>query len=513
MFHSKTRFVLSMALCAIAAVPAAAQSVMSTGTGPGGVTFTVDGWGMFGGCPSNQTAHTDANFYTASGSGPHKTMCYSAVVLVDPTCPAPGRTLLALTDTLYTQIPSQATNPAVNVIVAGQHIQTVAPQPVCGLMIAVDQRLDGPDPLSGISEGSTFVQTYTIFNPGATPRTFNLVRFTDSDLSLTYLSNRAGASRRLADCVGPSPYTSNKEWVFQFDAVNTPGVVVAIAAEGADASGQPVLTNAYRLHASAVGHPAAAFVSNPVTFLTNTIDNDADGDLLAISPEPTGDYAMFQGLTLTAPSGGTVSAVFRTRWTSMDSFSATPIETQARDIACRTWGGSYSGQGSGPILCVNGQGVCAGVPAATPITISLAAPAAGPSAADYVLFGTFGQSVTGTACGSPAAGDSAIWGPPFGMIGFAAFPAASILASWTGGGGLPGQALVSSLPGIAIITSAQASGPIGGCGGFPIVAVPGLPGGISVTLQAAIADFSTGPLPVTLTNAVTLAVGCPCPVH
>jgi hypothetical protein len=512
MFNSKSFIAATM--CAIVAVSIHAQTQLTTGAGPGSVTFTVDGWGMFGGCPSNQTDHSDALYKNTASVGPVVTTCYSAVLLEDLTgCAAPGRTLLALADSLYGQFPAQSTNPAVNVLIPGRHIQTQAPQNVCGLMISVDQRLDGPDPGGSGAEGSSLVQTYTITNGGATPRSFKLIRFMDSDLSQAFSSNRGGASRRLADCGGNAPYVSNKEWVFEFDGVNTPGVVVALGAEGVDDTGQPIQTAAYRVHASPIGHPNPTFVSNPSAFLTDTIDNDADGDLLSIAPELTGDYAMFQGLTYTVAPGATVYAYFRTRWTSLDPGSITPLETQARDIGCRTWGGNYSGQGSGPMLCVNGQGQCASVAPGAPFTISLAAAAAGPNPTDYLVFATFGQPIAGTVCGSPQASDFALWGPPIGLLGFGVFPVSSSFATWSGGGGTLGIPLISSLAGVALVQSTQAGGTIPGCGGTPIVAVSGLALSLSVTLQAAVADASTGPLPVTLSNAVTLSIGCPCQTH
>jgi hypothetical protein len=512
MFHSMARLTVP-ALCAIVAVSIPAQNQLSSGTGAGSVTVTVDGWGMFGGCP-NQTYHSDALYKNASGAGPYQTICYSAVLLEDTAgCPAPGRTLLALTDSLYSQFPSQPTNPAVNVIVPGRHIQTTAAQVVCGLTITIDQRLEGPDPAGGSYEGSTLVQTYSFTNTGATPRTFKCIRFTDSDLSAAFSGNRGGASIRLADCGLPTPYLSNKEWVFEFDPLSTPGVVVGIAAEGVDDQGQPVKTSNYRVHTSSVGHPDTAFTSNPTGFLNDTIDNDLDGDLIVASPELAGDFAMFQLINFTVNPGGTASGVFRTRWTSMDVNSITPVETQARDVACRTWNGNYSGTGFGSLLCVNGQGQCASVPAATPFAISLSPTASGPSPADYLVFGIFGQPAAGTACGSPQVADAALWGPPFGTLGFGAFPVSSSLATWSGGGVAVGIPLISSLPGVALITAPQATGAFGPCSGANLLAVPGLPGGLSVTLQAAIVDGGAFPLPVSLTNAVNLVIGCPCQVH
>jgi hypothetical protein len=513
MINLMIRLALCASVCAGLAGSVQAQNQLSSGTGPGSVTLTVDGWGMFGGCPS-QTFHSDAMYKNAAGAGPFATTCYSAILLEDSLgCPAPGRTLLALTDPFYGQFPSQATNPAVNVIVPGRHIQTMTPQIVCGLSIAIDQRLDGPDPVSGGFESSTLVQTYTITNTGTTQRSINLYRFMHADLSTNFSANRAGASRRLADCGLSAPYVSNREWAFEFDPFNLPNAAVAIAAEGVDDVGQPVRTKNYRLHASSVGHPSSAFTSNPAGFLNDTIDNDLNGDLVVSSPELTGDFAQFNVVSFLIPAGATISATFRTRWMSLDTNLTTPVENQAQDITCRTWNGNYSGTGFGHLLCVNGQGVCAAVNPGSPITISLAATTAGPSPADYLLFGSFGQPAVTTACGSPQAMDSAFWGPPFGPIGMGALPVSSMLASWTGGGTTPGIPLVSSVPGLALLTAPQASGTIG-CNGVTIAAVPGLPPGISVTLQAVIIDISAIPLPATLSNAVNLTVGCgPCQVH
>lgn len=511
MTSQKLRFTVAVALFALSAVSIQAQNQLTNGSGPGSVSVRVDGWGMFGGCP-NQSLHSDGQFTSSAGFGPFATTCYSAIILDDSGgCASPGRTQLAVADPLYTQIPAQAVNPVVTVL-NPQHIQTASPQTVCGLQVSVDQRLDGPDPLSGSFEGSTLVQTYTITNPTANTRVFNLIHFIDGDLSALFTANRGGASRRLADCaLTLPPFASNKEWVFEFDQTNTPGVLLAISADGKDEVGQPVQTVAYRVHASAVGHPSPTFTANPFAFLTNSIDNDSDGDLLVSSPEAQGDFAMFQGLSFTVTSGGTVTAVFRTRWTSLDSTSATSLESQARDVTCSTQNGNYSGNGIGPLLCINGQGGCASIGLGQAFNISLGATAAGPAPTHYLLFGIFGQPVTGSACGSPTAGDATLWGPPFGNLGLGAFPVSSSLATWTGGGGALGIPLISSLPGLALITGPMAAGTLG-CGGVTLVTVPGvLPNGISVTLQAAVIDG--GGATVTLSNAATFAIGCPCPTH
>ena len=134
------RFTAIAASFAIAAVAIRAQNLLTSGTGPGSVTLTVDGWGMFGGCP-NQAAHSDALFTTSTGGGPFVTTCYSAILLDDTAgCASPGRTLLALTDPAYFQFPSQPVNASVNVLTPGRHIQTATPQTVCGLQFSIDQR-------------------------------------------------------------------------------------------------------------------------------------------------------------------------------------------------------------------------------------------------------------------------------------------------------------------------------------------------------------------------------------
>src|SRR4029078_1091172 len=135
----------------------------------------------------------------------------------------------------------------------------------------------------------------------------------------------------------------------------------------------PVQAGAYRLHASAVGHPDAAFVSGGAAFVTNAVDNDVNGDLLVSGSELVGDFAMFQSLTLSVPPGGTVSAVFRTRWMSLDPTSINSVETQARDITCSAWNGNHSSAAIGPILCVNGTSPCASVAPGAPFNISLGA--------------------------------------------------------------------------------------------------------------------------------------------
>ena len=389
-----------------------------------------------------------------------------------------------------------------------------APATVCGLQFSVDQLLTGPDPAGGSFESSTLKQTHTITNTGATPRTFTLVRFVDGDLSAVFASNGGGASRRFADCgLTTPPFVSNNEWIFEFDSVNTPGVALAVATEGIDATGQPVHAAAYRLHASAVGHPSPAFQSAGAAFCTNAIDNDLDGDLVVGPTELVGDFAMFQSMTLTAPPGATVTAVFRTRWMSLIASSLRASSNRRETSPARHSLGNHSSAGVGPILCVNGSSPCASVAPGAPFNSRWARRRPGPSPAHYIVFGTFGQPILGTACGSPQAADASLWGPPLGLLGLGAFPVTSPFGPWNGGGGALGLAIISSVPGLALITGPLAGGAIAPCGGTTLVGVPGLPAGLSVTLQAAILDNLAPPLFVSLSNTVTLAIGCPCQTH
>jgi len=509
-------FALAGAFPLLSPIPAAAQHTLTNGAGPGSVTVKVDGWGMFGGCPADQTNHSDLMFRNPAGGGPFMTTCYSAILLDDQTgCPAPGRVLLALADTLYPQFPAQATNPPVVVVTPGLRIRTAAPQNVCGLQISVDQSLTGPDPVFATPvEGSTLIRTYTIFNAGGGSRTFNLIHFTDADLGgATFGQNRAGASRRSDTCgLLIPPFLANNEWVFEYDQTNTPGLVYALGAEGVDASGQSVLPAAFRVHVSAAGHPTAAFVSNPFGFLTNAIDGDTNGDLLVNSPELPGDYALMHGLRFSnvAP-GATVTAVFRTRLTALDPNAGATPDVQARDVPCPTLNGNHSGHpGVIPILCANGQDRCVQVSPSQPVTVSLAPLPGGPDPTHYVLYATVGQPATGVLSGEPGTADFALWGPPIHPWGLGAFPATGALGNWTGGGAAPGFALISSIPGVALLPGPAARGQTP-CGS-PILNLPPLPPGLSFTMQALVVDFEArNPFqPISLSNAVTVAVGTAC---
>src|SRR4029453_208638 len=98
---------------------------------------------------------------------------------------------------------------------------------------------------------------------------------------------------------------------------------------------------------------------------------DTNGDLLDSSPELTGDYAIFQGVSFTVPAGATGAGIFRARWTLLNTASATPLETQAREITCTSWKGNYTNNGYN-MLCINGQNQCASVNPGNNLNITLA---------------------------------------------------------------------------------------------------------------------------------------------
>jgi len=514
-----------VAVAACAAIPAYR---LTTGDGPGGVTVTVDGWGMFGSCPTAGTT-TDLIWRNPVDDRQYRAACWSAVLLEDPAnCPAPGRHWLASNPGNYpVTIPFQAANPAVTVVTPGRHIQTQQPQMVCGYRIEVEQRVSGPDPQESCApwDGSTLTQVYRITNTGNAARTFTLVRFLDADLGAEpplpnyFLNDRMGASRRLADCgAAAPPYQSNREWVFEYDPAEMPHTAIAMSVEGLDATQRPVAPLAFEGYTSAMGHPVANFLGNPVGFLTGALRGDTDGNLL-LDEGTGGDAALVQGMTFAnvAP-GATVTAFFRTRVTTLDREApGTSVETRARDVTCAALRGNYSGAAGGALLCVNGQTECARVQPLQVVNVNLAAPAGGPGLTPYILYLFLGHPSGGVFCGSPIATDASLWGLPGGFEwwGLGSFPVRGVFGSWTGGGGGTGIGFLSPLPGLALLTGSFGSGAIP-CGNqvftLPVPLLPDL----ALTLQAAVFDFGARrpSVPFSLSNAVTLTIGnCPCPVH
>jgi hypothetical protein len=395
-----------------------------------------------------------------------------------------------------------------------------------GLSMVIEHKLGGPDPQSVPPvEGSTITQTYTITNTTANPVTFSLVRHIDVDLGPVggpgsyWTNDRAGASRQLADCsLGAPPFTHNKEWAFVYDTAEVAATVVAIGVEGLDHTGAVVRVFNLRTNGNTTGHPEAAFLTDPVAFTNGAVTGDTDGNLLV--DEGTGaDQALNNGVTFTAvPNGGTVKAIFSTRLSAMNSGTATPVEQQARDITCSTKNGNYSGAGAGPLLCVNGSGggagtACVNVPTGMAVNLQMHAPAGGPNPTHYILYAGLGEPQHGSGCGSPQAHDFAVWGGGIAPFGLGSFPVTSVLGNWTGGNAVPGFALVSSIPGVALLLGPPASG--AACPGTTVFSIPGvLPDGFSFTAQAVAVDFGVIGTPVSVSNAVTVAVGsCGCQSH
>jgi hypothetical protein len=250
------------------------------------------------------------------------------------------------------------------------------------------------------------------------------------------------------------------------------------------------------------------------------IVGDTDGSLLIDGAELPGDYAMGQSIVFPmVPPGATVTAHFRTRLTALDKKNATPTDQQARDITCATWGGNVGGRKPGiPILCVNQRTDCAQVPVGSVALVQMSAPPMGPNPTHYVLFATLGHPKANTNCGAPGAADFALWGGGIHPWGVGAFPVSSLLGNWTGGDALPGFALASSIPGIGLITTPPATGPLPCGGGPPILGIPfiALPK-FAFTLQALVVDFGSrqGTIqPISVTNAVQVAMGnCSCQLN
>jgi hypothetical protein len=497
---------LVLAAWAAQVTVAAAQNQLTNGPGPATMHLTVDGWGMFGGCPANGFT-SDLLWTNAQGTGPFLTSCVSAVILEDlALCSAPGRLWLGTVSSSYPQFPAQSVNPSVVVLVPNRHIRMASPQSVCGLQIQVEQLLSGPDPSTGPPfESSTLRQTYTIRNASSFPRSFNLIRLVDADLGASFSNDRAGASRALLECGSRTPHYSNGEWVFEYDPIDVPGSAFAIGAEGVDQAGLPVPTWSFEGIPSTAGHPVSPFVANPLGSLLNRIQGDTDQNLL-INEGSGSDYAVAQGLRFfDVPAQATVVAHFRTRLTSMNPSGSSQIEVQARDVSCTSWQGSYSGGPNAPVLCANGEEQCANVAVGQPVTLALAPPQAGPNPGHYVVYASLGEPVSGALSGFPKAPDFSLWGPPIGPLGLAAFPAMGVLGSWTGGAANQGFALVSSLP-VALLPGPPSSGQAP-CG-HPILFLPGLPDGISFTVQALLVDSNaSGPVPVSISNAVNVSVG------
>jgi len=499
------------AILTVLSLSAWGQNTLSN-AGPGGLTVTMDGWGMYGSCTVGGLG-SDLLYTPIGSTTPVPTTCWSATLFVAGTLPPPGFAWLA-TNFFPPSPPGQANNPTLTAIVPGRHYRTAPPLPTLpGFTIQIDHVLAGPDPATGPPrEGSTLTHLYTVINTSAATQTVSLVRFLDPDLGPSFTNDRAGASRRLLDCAASPPFTHNREWVFQYDLGELPGTVVGISAEGLDNAGNPVL--AVQIQAEPTGTSYNAVMANPIGFLQGQVAGDMNGDLLVEGAEPAGDYSLGNGLTFpSVPPGGTVRAWFRTRFTSLDPGSMTPASIQARDLTCTASRGNYTGLAQGPLLCVGGQGTCASIPAGAPIVIQMAAPAGGPPATHYVLYATFGQPLTGATCGSAEAGDFTLWGPPVGVFGLGASGASGVLGAWTGGGSGTGFALMSSIPGVALLPGPPAVG-APPCGAT-ILTLPGvLPSGFSFTLQAVVVDLAAAGLPLRVSNAADVAIGtCACRSH
>jgi hypothetical protein len=499
------------------AVPAFGQNVLNNGPGPGTVNTRVDGWGLFGGCPSGGNV-SDALYAPANGGAPIATSCFSSLIIITPTLTGPQ--WLATNQPNYAgTFPFQGVNPPV-IVLGPNHIKTTAPGPVVGgWAIDVEQKLCGPDPnLGPLVEGSSLQQIYTLRNTNSAPTNLSLLRFIDTDLGpgTSYLVNRCGATRQFAMCGAAPPLTSNREMVFAYDLVNLPRSMVGISCEGVDASGTAVKSGNYMGLGSASGHPTAAFITNPLSLLNNTLQGDTNLDLLV--NEGTGnDFALGDVLTFpSVPPGGSVVAHFRTRWSSLDKKDPPTVDFQARDVTCTGRLGNFS-QTPGTVrglLCVNGSPTCASVPPGVVAQISLAAPAGGPNVTHYILFATIGHPKTGALCGSPEAADYALWGPQIHPWGIGAFPVSSVIGNWGGGCTANGFALASSIPGVALLTAPLASGPQP-CGnvilGFPSTTIA-----FSFTLQALVFDLGArqAAQPLSLSNAVDVVFGnCTCQTH
>jgi len=511
----RSRLVLFFLLAA--AGPALTQNTLNNGPGPGTVNTRVDGWGLFGGCPSGGNV-SDALYTTANGVGPIATTCFSSLVILTPTLTGPQ--WLATNQPNYAgTFPFQTSNPPVMTL-GPNHIKTLSPGPVVGgWAVDIEQRLCGPDPNAGaLVEGSSLQQIYTFQNNNSAATNLTLLRFIDADLGpgTSYLVNRCGATRQLAMCGAAPPLTSNREMVFAYDLVNLPRSMVGISCEGVDASGIAVKSGNYMGLGSATGHPTAAFIANPVASLNNVLQGDTNLDLLV--NEGTGnDFALANMLTFPAvPIGGRIVAHFRTRWSSLDKKDPATVDAQARDVTCTGRLGNFSRTpGVVPgLLCVNGSPTCAVVPPGVVAQVSMAAPNGGPNPTHYILFATIGHPKTGALCGSPEAADYALWGPQIHPWGIAAFPVSSVIGNWNGGCTALGFALASSIPGVALITTPTATGPQP-CGAL-ILGIPSTSINFSFTLQALVLDFGARQpaQPLSLSNAVDVVFGnCTCQVH